>query len=91
MLMRAVQCEMQHSLGGQLTNVCMAGMSLLQPMETMVSYVMGEPQRRGKNSLKPLGAVMAQIEVRWTQHCMIFIPLAFSCTHGFMAAAFPSP
>ncbi|XP_026192081.1 uncharacterized protein LOC34618747 [Cyclospora cayetanensis] len=62
MLMRAVQCEVQHFLGGQLTNVCMAGMSLLQPMETMVSYVMGGQQRGGRNSTKPFGAVLEQIE-----------------------------
>ncbi|KAL8436084.1 hypothetical protein Efla_002074 [Eimeria flavescens] len=62
MLMRAVQCEMQHFLGGQLTNVCMAGLSLLQPMETMVSYVMADQQRGGRNDARPFGAVMAQIE-----------------------------
>ncbi|OEH79713.1 3 5 -cyclic nucleotide phosphodiesterase domain-containing protein [Cyclospora cayetanensis] len=56
------QCEVQHFLGGQLTNVCMAGMSLLQPMETMVSYVMGGQQRGGRNSTKPFGAVLEQIE-----------------------------
>ncbi|CDJ47284.1 3', 5'-cyclic nucleotide phosphodiesterase domain-containing protein, putative [Eimeria brunetti] len=60
-LMRAVQCEMQHWLGGQLTNVCMAGMSLLQPMETMVSYVMGG-QQGGNRDTRPLGAVMEQIQ-----------------------------
>lgn len=64
MLMRAVQCEIQHSLGGQLTNVCMAGMSLLQPMETMVSYVMSDQRRGGRSTGRPLGAVMEQIEVR---------------------------
>ncbi|CDJ43320.1 3', 5'-cyclic nucleotide phosphodiesterase domain-containing protein, putative [Eimeria tenella] len=61
-LMRAVQYEMQHWLGGQLTSVCMAGMSLLQPMETMVSYVMGGQQRGSRGSAKPLGAVLEQIE-----------------------------
>ncbi|CDJ29857.1 3', 5'-cyclic nucleotide phosphodiesterase domain-containing protein, putative [Eimeria mitis] len=47
---------------GQLTNVCMAGMSLLQPMETMVSYVMGDQQRDAQNARRPFGAVMEQIE-----------------------------
>lgn len=66
--MRAVQYEMQHWLGGQLTSVCMAGMSLLQPMETMVSYVMGGQQRGSRGSAKPLGAVLEQIEVREPLH-----------------------
>lgn len=57
---------MQHFLAGQLTNVCMAGMSLLQPMETMVSYVMAEHQHRGRPR-KPLGAVMKQIEVSFAR------------------------
>lgn len=82
MLMRAVQCEMQQSLGGQLTNVCMAGMSLLQPMETMVSYVMSERQRGTKSARKPLGAVMAQLEVRRLQKFLSpigFIPMRDWC------------
>ncbi|KAL8272310.1 hypothetical protein Esti_003764 [Eimeria stiedai] len=61
-LMRAVQCEMQHFLGGQLTNLCMTGLSLLQPMQTMVSYVMADQQQGGKGAVKPVGAVMTQIE-----------------------------
>ncbi|KAL8451609.1 hypothetical protein Emag_002652 [Eimeria magna] len=61
-LMRSVQCELQHFLGGQLTNLCMTGLSLLEPMQTMVSYVMADQQRGGKGAMKPFGAVMAQIQ-----------------------------
>ncbi|KAL8445500.1 hypothetical protein Emed_005581 [Eimeria media] len=61
-LMRSVQCELQQFLGGQLTNLCMTGLSLLEPMQTMISYVMGDQQRGGKGAVKPFGAVMAQIQ-----------------------------
>ncbi|KAL8436582.1 hypothetical protein ACSSS7_001614 [Eimeria intestinalis] len=55
-------CEMQHFLGSQLTNLCMTGMSLLEPMQTMVSYVMADQLRGGKGGTKPTGAVMTRIE-----------------------------
>ncbi|KFG59402.1 3'5'-cyclic nucleotide phosphodiesterase domain-containing protein, partial [Toxoplasma gondii RUB] len=41
--LRCIQCEIQNALGGALTNVCVAGMTLLKPMVTMVSYVVAEP------------------------------------------------
>ncbi|PFH38794.1 hypothetical protein BESB_011360 [Besnoitia besnoiti] len=40
--LRCIQCEIQNALGGALTNVCVAGMTLLRPMVTMVSYVVAE-------------------------------------------------
>ncbi|CBZ49508.1 putative 3', 5'-cyclic nucleotide phosphodiesterase domain-containing protein [Neospora caninum Liverpool] len=42
--LRCIQCEIQNALGGALTNVCVAGMTLLKPMVTMVSYVVAEPE-----------------------------------------------
>lgn len=65
-LMQAVQLEMQQYLGVQLTNICMSGMSLLQPMETMVSYVISERQRSGRKGNSAGGPVLQQIEVRVT-------------------------
>ena len=65
-LMQAVQLEVQQCLGGQLTNICVAGMSLLQPMETMVSYVISERQKSGRKAYNAGGPVLQQIEVRAT-------------------------
>ncbi|PHJ22547.1 3 5 -cyclic nucleotide phosphodiesterase domain-containing protein [Cystoisospora suis] len=60
--LRCIQCEIQNALGGALTNVCVAGMTLLKPMVTMVSYVVGERDNALLRPSADADQVLAEIQ-----------------------------
>lgn len=63
MYLRCIQCEIQNALGGALTNVCVAGMTLLKPMVTMVSYVVGERDNAFFRPSAEADQMLAEIQV----------------------------
>lgn len=63
MYLRCIQCEIQNALGGALTNVCVAGMTLLKPMVTMVSYVVGERDNALLRPSADADQMLAEIQV----------------------------
>lgn len=72
-LLKAVQSEVQKELGGHLTSLCVWGLTMLQPLQTMTSYVVGiSADCACSDVLRERVPVMQELQVHPTRFVCLF-------------------